>query len=212
MPSKPRNVKSVKLPSARPVDDYWWYPSLSGACQPVWLRAHGQLGRRNKTLDFIIRDRQAKGFSRTTLNILSNVLSIVVPGWCKTRAEVLRVLNAGKVQALHKLHKPKDSCEAVLRHGLARHKLKVISYVCGVSIRRWCRDLNFRGRHLSRKIVATQKKPKSAVYTQKPRRLGIWVCGAEIQTSAVDIRAAVWVSTFGVVSAPALYKNPGPLP
>ena len=30
---------------------------------------------------------------------------------------------------------------------------------------------------------------------RKPRKIGIWVSGAEIQTSAVDTRTAVWVST-----------------
>ena len=61
---------------------------------------------------------------------------------------------------------------------------------------------------------------------REPREIGVWVSGAEIQTSAVDIRTAVWVSTaekcvnivlgetrnfsrkFRGVSAPALYKNP----
>ena len=71
------------------------------------------------------------------------------------------------------------------------------------------------------------EKPKSAVYTQKTKKKkGVWVSGAEIQTSAVDTRIAVWVSTaekffktvlgetrnfsrkFRGVSAPALYKNP----
>ena len=60
----------------------------------------------------------------------------------------------------------------------------------------------------------------------KPRKIGVWVSGAEIQTSAVDTRTAVWASTAGKiskiflgetrnfsrkfrgVSAPALYKNP----
>ena len=61
---------------------------------------------------------------------------------------------------------------------------------------------------------------------RKPRKIGVWVSGAEIQTSAVDTRTAVWVSTaekifkivlgktrnssrkFRGVSAPALYKSP----
>ena len=71
------------------------------------------------------------------------------------------------------------------------------------------------------------EKPKSAVDTQKTKKkTGVWVSGAEIQTSAVDTRTAVWVSTaenfskivlgetrnfsqkFRGVSAPAVYKNP----
>ena len=61
--------------------------------------------------------------------------------------------------------------------------------------------------------------------TQKTKKIGVWVSGAEIQTSAVDTRTAVWVSTpekfskivlgktrnfsrkFRGVSAPALYKT-----
>ena len=39
------------------------------------------------------------------------------------------------------------------------------------------------------------EKPKSAVDPRKPRKTGVWVSGAEIQTSAVDTRTAVWVST-----------------
>ena len=29
---------------------------------------------------------------------------------------------------------------------------------------------------------------------RKPRKIGVWVSGAEIQASAVDTRTAVWVS------------------
>ena len=58
-------------------------------------------------------------------------------------------------------------------------------------------DPNFRDRHL-RKITENfclpTEKPKSAVHTQKPRKIGVWVSGAEIQTSAVDTRTAIWVS------------------
>ena len=61
---------------------------------------------------------------------------------------------------------------------------------------------------------------------RKPRKIGVWVSSAEMQTSAVDTRTAVWVSTpekfskivlgktrnfsrkFRGVSAPALDKNP----
>ena len=61
--------------------------------------------------------------------------------------------------------------------------------------------------------------------SQKPRKIGVWVSSAEIQTSAVDTRTAVWVSTaeklskivlretgnfsrkFRGVSAPALYTG-----
>ena len=62
--------------------------------------------------------------------------------------------------------------------------------------------------------------------TQKTKKIGVRASGAEIQTSAVDTRTAVWVSTpekfskiilgktrnssrkFRGVSAPALYENP----
>ena len=77
------------------------------------------------------------------------------------------------------------------------------------------------------KLIPRRKKPKTAAYTQRAqRKTEVWVSGAEIKTLAVDTKTAVWVSTaeknfkiflgetrsfsqvFGVVSAPALYKNP----
>ena len=76
------------------------------------------------------------------------------------------------------------------------------------------------------KICVSRKKNQSQLcIPRKPRKIGVWVSGAEIQTSAVDIRTAVWVSTaeknfkivlgetrnfsqkFRGVSAPALYKT-----
>ena len=81
------------------------------------------------------------------------------------------------------------------------------------------------------KIFVSQQKNKSQLWIPgKPRKIGVWVSGAEIQTSAVDTRTAVWVSTaekfskiflgetrnfsrkFRGVSAPALYKNPAVAP
>ena len=77
------------------------------------------------------------------------------------------------------------------------------------------------------KIFVSRQKNQSQLWIPgKPRKIGVWVSGAEIQTSAVDTRTAVWVSTaaefskiflgetrnfsqkFRGVSAPALYKNP----
>ena len=76
-------------------------------------------------------------------------------------------------------------------------------------------------------IVSGRKKKQSQLWIpRKPRKIGVWVSGAEIQTSVVDTRTAVWVSTaekfskivlgkarnssrkFRGVSAPALHKNP----
>ena len=75
-------------------------------------------------------------------------------------------------------------------------------------------------------FVSRQKNQSQLWIPRKPRKIGVWVSGAEIQTSAVDTRTAVWVSTpekiskivlgktrnfsrkFRGVSAPALYKNP----
>ena len=77
------------------------------------------------------------------------------------------------------------------------------------------------------KIFVSQQKNQSQLWIhRKTRKIGVWVSGAEIPTSAVDTRTAVWVSTpekifqnrsgktrnfsrkFRGVSAPALYKNP----
>ena len=75
-------------------------------------------------------------------------------------------------------------------------------------------------------FVSRQKNQSQLWIPRKPREIGVWVSGAEIQTSAVDTRTAVWASTpekiskivlgktrdfsrkFRGVSAPALYKNP----
>ena len=74
-------------------------------------------------------------------------------------------------------------------------------------------------------FVSRQKNQSQLWIPRKPRKIGVWASGAEIQTSAVDTRTAVWVSTtekfskiflgktrnfsrkFRGVSAPALYKN-----
>ena len=77
------------------------------------------------------------------------------------------------------------------------------------------------------KIFVSQQTNQNQLWIpRKPRKIGVWVSGAEIPTSAVDTRTAVWVSTaekfskivlgetrnssqkFRGVSAPALYKNP----
>ena len=74
-------------------------------------------------------------------------------------------------------------------------------------------------------FVSRQKNQNQLWIPGKSRKIGVWVSGAEIQTSAVDTRTAVWVSTaekfskrfleetrnfsrkFRGVSAPALYKT-----
>ena len=46
------------------------------------------------------------------------------------------------------------------------------------------------------KIFVSRQKSQSQLWIpRKPRKTGVWVSGAEIQTSAVDTRTAVWVST-----------------
>ena len=46
------------------------------------------------------------------------------------------------------------------------------------------------------KLFVSRQKDQSQLWIpRKPRKIGIWVSGAEIQTSAVDTRTAVWVST-----------------
>ena len=46
------------------------------------------------------------------------------------------------------------------------------------------------------KIFFSRQKNQSQLWIpRKPRKIGVWVSGAEIQTSAVDTRTAVWVST-----------------
>ena len=43
---------------------------------------------------------------------------------------------------------------------------------------------------LQQRMDIAQKKD-----SRKPRKIGVWVSGAELQSSAVDTRTAVWVST-----------------
>ena len=65
-------------------------------------------------------------------------------------------------------------------------------------IRRWCSDPNFRDRHLRKisEIVCLPAENQSQLcIPRKPRKIGVWVSGAEIQASGVDTRIAVWVST-----------------
>ena len=96
-------------------------------------------------------------------------------------------------------------------------------------MRSWCWDPDFRDRRPRKnpKLFVSRQKNQSQLWIpRQPRKIGVWVSGAEIQTSAVDTRTAVWVSTaekfskivlgktqnfsrmFRGVSAPALYKNP----
>ena len=44
-------------------------------------------------------------------------------------------------------------------------------------------------------FVSRQKNQSQLWIPRKPRKIGVWVSGAEIQTSAVDTATAVWVST-----------------
>ena len=51
------------------------------------------------------------------------------------------------------------------------------------------------------KVFVSRQKNQSRLWIpRKPRKIGVWVSGAEIQTSAVDTRSAVWVSTAEKVS------------
>ena len=80
---------------------------------------------------------------------------------------------------------------------------------------------------VGKKLSAAKRAPKQrCIPTKTKKKQRLRYPGAEIQTLAVDTRTAVWVSTaekivrivlgetrnvsqmFGVVSAPALYKNP----
>ena len=46
------------------------------------------------------------------------------------------------------------------------------------------------------KMFVSQQKNQSQLWIpRKPRKIGVWVSGAEIQTSAVDTTTAVWVPT-----------------
>ena len=96
-------------------------------------------------------------------------------------------------------------------------------YGAGAETRIFC-DRHLR--RISENVVTRQKNQSQLCIPRKPRKIGVWVSGAEIQASAVDTRTAVWVSTaekffkivlgetrnfarkFRGVSAPALYKNP----
>ena len=114
----------------------------------------------------------------------------------------------------------------------AVHSSHVVTVCCDgrVFIWSWCWGPNFRDRHLRKIIIQnvglpTENKCQLCI-PRKQRKIGVWVSGAEIQTSAVDTRTAVWVSTaekifkivlgetrkssrmFRGVSAPALYENP----
>ena len=44
-------------------------------------------------------------------------------------------------------------------------------------------------------FVSWQKNQSQLWIPRNPRKIGVWVSGAEIQASAVDTRTAVWVST-----------------
>ena len=48
--------------------------------------------------------------------------------------------------------------------------------------------------------TSRQKTQSQLCIPRKPRKVGVWVSGAEIQTSAVDTRTAVWVSTAEKIS------------
>ena len=51
------------------------------------------------------------------------------------------------------------------------------------------------------KIFVSQQKNQSQLWIPgKLTKIGVWVSGAEIQTSAVDTRTAVWVSTTEKIS------------
>ena len=47
----------------------------------------------------------------------------------------------------------------------------------------------------SRKIVSSGRNQSRQCILRKPRKIGVWASGAEIQASAADTRTAVWVST-----------------
>ena len=44
-------------------------------------------------------------------------------------------------------------------------------------------------------LSPSRKAKVSGVYPENQEKIGVWVSGAEIQTSAVDTRTAAWVST-----------------
>ena len=76
-----------------------------------------------------------------------------------------------------------------------------------------------------KELVPRQKNQSQWCTPRKPRKIGVWVSGAEVQSSAVDTRTAVWVSSaeknfkinlgetrnfsrkFRVVSTPACIKT-----
>ena len=56
-------------------------------------------------------------------------------------------------------------------------------------------------------FVSRQKNQSQLWIPRKQMKMGVWVSGAEIQTSAVDTRTAVWVSTPEKFSEIALGKK-----
>ena len=56
-------------------------------------------------------------------------------------------------------------------------------------------------------FVSRQKNQSQLWIHRKPRKIGVWVSGAEIQTSAVDTRTAVWVSTAEKIVQNRFGKN-----
>ena len=58
-------------------------------------------------------------------------------------------------------------------------------------LRPWFCDWHLR--KITANFVSRQKS--QLCIPRKPRKIGVWVSGAEIQTSAVDTRTSVWVST-----------------
>ena len=58
------------------------------------------------------------------------------------------------------------------------------------------------------KLFVSRQKNQSQVWIpRKPRKICVWVSGAEIQTAAVDTRIAVWVSTPEKLSKTVLGKT-----
>ena len=58
------------------------------------------------------------------------------------------------------------------------------------------------------KLFGSRQTNQSQLWIpRKPRKMGVWVSGAEIQTSAVDTRTAVWVSTAEKFSKIVLGKT-----
>ena len=58
------------------------------------------------------------------------------------------------------------------------------------------------------KLFGSRQKTQSQLWIpRKPRKIGVWVSSAEIQTSAVDTRLAVWASTAENVPKTVLGKT-----